>query len=137
MVALVLVILIVAASCAPSSVRLSQAGEAQSKFIEYQLAANVVARNQACFETLLREVRAMVEGREGAESEQGFVKKWGLKRFDPNSGFDDALAACVGEPTLKELGIGDNETHLSFLERKRKEWEQAEAGEAGGRSVPR
>ena len=137
MLALVLVIAILLASCMPSPVNLPQQGEAQKKFIEYQLAANVVSRNQMCFEALSRELRAMVEKSEGAESDQEFAAKWGLKRFDPNTGFNDAWAACAGEPTLKDLGIGDNETPLGFLERKRMEWEQAEQAEAGGRSVSR
>ena len=109
----------------------AQREEAQRKSAEYQLARSVVARSQTCLENLLPELRAIMVGKDGRRSEQEFAAKWGLEKFDPNTGFDDAWAACVGEPTLKELGIRENETALKFLERKRSEWEQAQRA-AGG-----
>ena len=125
-----LVLFLLVASCmSSSSVGPPPPGEAQRKFIEYQLAANVVSRDQMCSQTLLRELRAMMERSDGAQAEQEFVKKWGLRRFDPSTSFDDASAACVGEPTLRDLGMRDNETTISFLERKRREWERAEQAE--------
>ena len=122
--AVAVLICLVAASCAPAMTP-SQREEAQLKFAEYQLAASVVSRTQTCFETLFPELRAMVDGSEGGQTEQQFAAKWGLEKFDPNTGFNDAWAACVGKPGLKELGIGDDETPLSFLDRKREEWNEA------------
>jgi hypothetical protein len=113
-----------AASCTPA-LTAAQSAEAQQKFAEYQLAAAVVSRTQTCFETIMPELRAMIDGGESGLTEQQFAAKWGLERFDPNTGFNDAWAACVGKPGLKELGIRDNETPLSFLDRKRDEWNQA------------
>ena len=104
----------------------AQREEAQKKFAEYELARSVVWRSQTCLETLLPEIRAIMDGKEGPRSVQEFAAKWGLERFDPNTGFDDAWAACVGKPTLKDLDIRDNETALRFLERKRSEWELAQ-----------
>jgi hypothetical protein len=115
---------LVAASCTPA-LTAAQSAEAQQKFAEYQLAAAVVSRTQTCFETIMPELRAMIDGGESGLTEQQFAAKWGLERFDPNTGFNDAWAACVGKPGLKELGIRDNETPLSFLDRKRDEWNQA------------
>ena len=118
-------------ACARPQVSPSQQEEAQKKFMEYELARAVVARSETCFETLLPELRAMAEGGEGAESPEEFAARWGLDRFDPNTGFDDAWAACVGAPSLKDLGIGAQETPLRFLERKRGDWEQAERAATG------
>jgi hypothetical protein len=114
------------ASCMPAARSPAQREEAEKKFAEYQLARVVAARSQTCFDTLLPELRAMVEGSDGAPSAQEFAAQWGLKSFDPNTGFDDAWSACVGKPTLQDAGIGDNEAPLKFLERKRSEWEQAD-----------
>ena len=130
--AIVACLCILAASCT-AAVTPAQKEEAQKKFAEYQLARSVVARSQTCLENLLPELRAIMVGKDGRRSEQEFAAKWGLEKFDPNTGFDDAWAACVGEPTLKDLGIRENETALKFLERKRSEWEQAQR--AGGGSV--
>jgi hypothetical protein len=109
----------------------AQREEAQRKLAESQLARAVVARSQTCLENILPELRATMDRKDGRRSEQEFAAKWGLDKFDPNTGFDDAWAACVGEPTLKDLGIRDNETALKFLERKRSEWEQAQRAGAG------
>jgi len=68
----------------------------------------------------------MIDGGESGLTEKQFAAKWGLERFDPNTGFNDAWAACVGKPSLNDLGIKDNESPLSFLDRKRDEWNQAE-----------
>lgn len=119
-----------AAACA-SAAHVAPGAEPEKKFIEYQLAANVAARQQACFRGVLGELRAVREGVEGAGTEQDLAARWGLERFDPNTGFDDAMAACTGKPTLKDLGIEDVESVIRFLERKRAEWEQAESGTAG------
>ena len=86
-----------------------------------------------CFETLLRDLRTMMEKNNRVEAEQEFIKRWGIQEFDPSKTFIDALDACTGRPTLKELGMRDSETTISFLERKRKEWEQAEQAEASSR----
>jgi hypothetical protein len=112
-------------SCAATVTPAQQEAE-RVKFAEFQLAAAVVSRTQTCFDTLLPELRSTVDGSEGALTEREFAAKWGLDRFDPNTGFNDAWAACVGKPGLKDLGIQDKETPLSFLDRKRDEWEQAE-----------
>ena len=103
----------------------------QKKFVEYQLAANVAARHQTCFRALLGELRAVREGVEGAGTEQEFAARWGLERFDPNTGFDDAAAVCIGKPVLQDLGIESEETILHFVERKRAEWEKAESEASG------
>jgi hypothetical protein len=113
----------------------AQREEAQRKLAEYQLARSVAARSQTCLENLLPELRATLDGKDRTRSEQELAAKWGLERFDPNTGFDDAWAACVGAPTLKDLGLRDNETARVFLERKRSEWERAQ--QAAGGSVPR
>ncbi|HEY3303767.1 MAG TPA: hypothetical protein VGL70_09575 [Candidatus Binatia bacterium] len=126
-------IIIFVSSCS-AAITPAQREESQNKFAEYQLARSVVARSQTCLETLLPELRAIMDGKDGMESEQEFAAKWGLKRFDPNTGFDDAWAACVGEPTLKDLGIRDEETAIKFLERKRSEWVRAQRA-AGGSVV--
>lgn len=116
------------------SAGVAQEEAAQEKFAEYQLARSVVSRSQTCLETLLPELRAIImNGKEGTKSQQEFAAKWGLERFEPNTGFDDAWAACVGKPTLKDLDIRDNETALRFLERKRSEW--ALAQKRAGRPV--
>jgi hypothetical protein len=129
------VFIYLAASCAPAARSPAQQEEAEKKFAEYQLARAVAARSQTCYDELLPELRAMVEGHEGAPSAEEFAAQWGLKSFDPNTGFDDAWSACVGKPSLKDLGVGDNETPLKFLERKRSEWEQADPAAAAGRST--
>ncbi len=103
----------------------------QRKFIEYQLAANVAARHQACFKAVLGQLRAVREGIEGAGTEQELAARWGLERFDPNTGFDDAADACVGKPALADLGIEEGEAILHFVERKRAEWEKAESERSG------
>jgi hypothetical protein len=128
--------LVFLSSCA-AVVTPAQRDLAQAKAAEFQLAAAVVSRTQTCFETLLPELRAMVDGSEGALTEREFAAKWGLGRFDPNTGFNDALAACVGKPTLQDLGIKDNETPLTFLDRKREESQPTEAEKPRGRKAAR
>ena len=152
-VAAALLLSLLAASCASCSNKALSAGrtlsagtpspkaplvaKTQQKLIEYQLAANAVRRGQECRETLLRERRAMMERSDGTVAQQEFVKKWGLQKFDPSTSFDDALVACVGEQKLTDLDIRPNETTINFLERKRREWEEAKEAEAAARSRSR
>jgi hypothetical protein len=132
--AFILVGLFLIASCMPPSrPGLVEEGDAQRKLAEYQLARNVVARNQLCFERLLLDLRAMMERNDPVEAEQEFIKRWGIQKFDPSTSFDDALDACTGRPTLKELGMSIHETTITFLERKRKEWEAAQQAETTSR----
>lgn len=125
--------LLLAAACTAAATP-TQREDARRKYAEYQLARSVVIRSQTCWETLLPELRAVMNEKDGVRSEQEFAAKWALEKFDPRTGFDDAWAACVGEPTLKDLGIEENETGIRFLERKRSEWERAQ--QAAGGSVP-